>query len=176
MRLLVFDLEGTLVVREDGETVFVPGLKEVLRTLKTPETFLAIATLASRRTVQFLLVGGGLSEDFFAIASADDGPAKPNPQALVELMAQCGAEPTQTVMVGDTAGDMMFAKNARVWGIGVTWSGASARSLERAGAHCVVSTPAELAAEIARLLDEPEPVSVGKPSEGLEAAAKTPDP
>jgi phosphoglycolate phosphatase len=46
---------------------------------------------------------------------------KPNPHAMRTLMAEAGAEPQQTVMIGDSDVDVLTARNAGVWSLGCTF-------------------------------------------------------
>ncbi|WP_420238131.1 HAD-IA family hydrolase [Telmatobacter bradus] len=56
----------------------------------------------------FLRVYGG---DTFATR-------KPDPEGLLKLIAEAGATPTTTVMVGDSKGDVQVARNAGTWSLG----------------------------------------------------------
>ena len=64
---------------------------------------------------------------------------------MLELaMAQAGATPAQTVMIGDTSYDMAMAVAAGARAIGVDWGYHSRAALLAAGAETVVGTSAEL--------------------------------
>jgi phosphoglycolate phosphatase len=60
-------------------------------------------------------------------------------------MAQCGALPSETVMVGDSAVDVRAGKAAGVFTCGVTGGFRSREELEAAGCDLIVSNLAELA-------------------------------
>jgi phosphoglycolate phosphatase len=76
-----------------------------------------------------------LDEDrFVTLKTRDDGPGKPNPHMLIEAMAEVGADPANTIMIGDTTFDIVMAANAGVASIGVTWGYHGAAELKAAGA------------------------------------------
>src|SRR3546814_3445787 len=74
----------------------------MLDALVHPEVFLGIATGKNRRGLDRVLQRHGLAPRFHNFKTADDGPGKPHPHLLQAAMAEVGAEPAQTVMVGDT--------------------------------------------------------------------------
>ena len=57
---------------------------------------------------------------------------------VLQAMAETGAEPERTVVVGDTTYDMEMARAAGARGIGVSWGHHPARDLLAAGAERVV--------------------------------------
>ena len=59
-------------------------------------------------------------------------------------MADAGATPETTVMIGDTSFDMQIARAAHVRAIGVSWGYHAAEDLHAAGAHAVAAHPREI--------------------------------
>ena len=59
-------------------------------------------------------------------------------------MADAGASPETTVMIGDTSFDMLMARAANVRAIGVSWGYHAAEDLHAAGAHAVAAHPREI--------------------------------
>ena len=57
-------------------------------------------------------------------------------------MAEAGAGPAATVMIGDTSYDMAMARAAGVTAIGVGWGYHAPALLLGAGAHHIADTPA----------------------------------
>ena len=53
--------------------------------------------------------------------TVDNAPSKPDPGMLVNAMRETGAEPRDTVMIGDTSYDMEMTRAAGVGAIGVAW-------------------------------------------------------
>ena len=58
---------------------------------------------------------------FHATRTADETASKPNPQMLIELMNEFGAEPERTLMIGDTTHDLQLAANAGTARVGVSY-------------------------------------------------------
>jgi phosphoglycolate phosphatase len=66
---------------------------------------------------------------------------------MLELaMAEAGAAPGTTAMIGDTSYDMMMAKSAGCAAIGVAWGYHNAEELRDGGADVVVESPSDLVA------------------------------
>ena len=59
-------------------------------------------------------------------------------------MADAGAAPETSLMIGDTSFDMAMARAAGVTAIGVTWGYHDSDSLWRAGAHQVAEHPLDI--------------------------------
>ena len=59
-------------------------------------------------------------------------------------MAEAGAEPATTMMIGDTSFDMMMAKAAGVTAVGVAWGYHDQAELTAAGADFIAHHPDEI--------------------------------
>ena len=94
------------------ESSLFSGAQEVLDTIKGHDLKLGIATGKARSGLRRVLAQTGLSDCFDATRCADETLSKPHPQMLLELMAELGVAPRQTIMVGDTEYDMEMATNA----------------------------------------------------------------
>jgi len=73
---------------------------------------------------------------------------KPDPGGLLRLMAETGAAPGDTWMVGDSATDVAVARAAGVRVAGVTW-GFHPVSLRAAGPDRLIDRPLDLASLLA---------------------------
>ena len=118
------------------EQLYEGALDSVAR-LAEDNWLLAIATGKSRRGLEAIFKSHDLEQYFDTIWCADDGPGKPNPFMCVEAMSAVGAEPIQTLMIGDAVHDMRMARAAGITALGVTWGFGHAPELEAAGAHTV---------------------------------------
>jgi phosphoglycolate phosphatase len=124
-----------------------PGAREAVEALGAdPGVLLGVATGKSRRGVDLFLAREGLAVLFATLQTADDAPSKPHPGMLLRAMAETGAAPAATVMIGDTTYDMAMARSAGVDAIGVDWGYHSPQELLEAGASAV-------ARDFAHLLD-----------------------
>lgn len=130
-----------------------PGIGDVVAALaRRDDTLLGIATGKSRRGVARLLDREGWHQYFVTIQTADENPSKPDPAMILNAMAQTGADPASTLMVGDTTYDIEMARGAGVGAIGVGWGYHEPERLQLVGADTVVAaTDALLAAIDARL-------------------------
>ena len=102
-----------------------------------PDLVLGIATGKSKRGVARLLTQEGWEGHFVTIQTADDHPSKPHPSMILKAMAETGAAPHETLMIGDTTYDMEMALNAGVGAIGVCWGYHAGERLIDAGADLV---------------------------------------
>ena len=82
---------------------------------------LGIATGKSRRGLDHVLAAHGLAPMFATTQVADDHPSKPHPSMIRAALAETGADPAQSVMIGDTSFDMDMGRAAGVRTIGVSW-------------------------------------------------------
>jgi phosphoglycolate phosphatase len=126
-----------------GALAFVAAMRE------RNDVRLGIATGKSRRGVAHLVARHGWDRLFATIQTSDDAPSKPDPAMLLQAMAETGAEPARTVMIGDSTYDMMMARGAHVGAIGVGWGYHNTDQLEAAGADAIVADYAALTDHIA---------------------------
>ncbi|MEH3101969.1 HAD-IA family hydrolase [Sphingomonas adhaesiva] len=124
------------------------GMVAVLEELVSHGWLLGVATGKSDRGLAHLLAHHGLGDRFVTLQTADRHPSKPHPAMLVAAMAEAGAAPHMTVMIGDTSYDMQMARAADVRGIGVGWGYHDAATLRAAGAGVVVDDAAALVAHL----------------------------
>ncbi len=117
------------------------------------DTVLGIATGKSKRGVARLLAQEGWHGHFVTIQTADDHPSKPHPSMIRQAMAEAGAEPHDTVMIGDTTYDMEMARNAGVGALGVGWGYHAPDRLTRAGAHAVILNGSDIVGAIEARLE-----------------------
>ncbi len=90
----------------------------------------------------------GMKEFFFEVYGGNSFTTKkPDPLGAKQLLAQAGCAPAETVMIGDSSNDVLTARNAGLWSIGVTY-GFAPQSLELTPPDLVVDHPAELTAAL----------------------------
>ena len=148
-----FDLRHSV---EHQEPLY-DGVRETILTLASrSDCLLGVATGKSQRGVRAILTHHGLLSHFATIKTADDAPSKPHPGMILEAMREAGAEPGDTIMIGDTTYDIEMARAAGVTSVGVTWGYHKEAVLRQSGADHVVRNTTELAASIDGLLFAPE--------------------
>jgi phosphoglycolate phosphatase len=113
------------------------GARATVDALKAAGWRLGVATGKARRGVEVFIERHGFSGVFDAAFCADDGPGKPDPHMLNCVIAAVGADPTQTVMIGDTSFDMAMACAAGARAQGVSWGFHTVEEIRAGGAHHV---------------------------------------
>lgn len=144
---------ASLAQDADREPLY-PGAREALDRLKLQAgTVLGIATGKGLTGVARILGNHGLAGHFVTLQTPDHNPSKPHPGMLLRAMAEAGAEPADTIMVGDTVFDIELARAAGVRSIGVGWGYHAPAHLLKAGAGALIHDYAELDDAIEHLLE-----------------------
>jgi len=140
-------------MREAGDhhEPLYPGTREALDALDGAGYLLGIATGKAMRGLSAVLERHNLAGRFVTLQTADRGPGKPHPDMLLRAMAETGAEPRHTIMIGDTTFDMLMARYARTAAIGVGWGYHAVEDLRGAGAQMVIERFADLPPALAGL-------------------------
>ena len=90
------------------------GARETVEALGEAGYLLAVATGKGRRGLDAAFEFSGIGRHFHASRCADESFSKPNPAMLFDLMERLGAQPSRTLMIGDTTHDLLMAENAGV--------------------------------------------------------------
>jgi phosphoglycolate phosphatase len=99
-----------------------PGVREALAALKTGGVAMAVLTNKPVRFSRDLIAGLGLKDYFFQIYGGNSfEQKKPHPYGVHKLVEEAGAELDSTWMVGDSAVDVLTARNAGIRCCGVTF-------------------------------------------------------
>lgn len=100
------------------------GCLEVLKNLSETGLKLGILSAATTQEVRKFVDNHRLSDYIQLEMGVDEGPSKPDPVLFLQACEKLGVEPSATLMVGDSVGDMQMARNAKAAGcIGITWVG-----------------------------------------------------
>jgi phosphoglycolate phosphatase len=139
----------------DHREPLYPGVRDIIESLGAREdVVLGIATGKSQRGVAAVLEREGLKGHFATIQTADTHPSKPHPSMILQAMAETGADPADTLMIGDTTYDILMAREAKVTALGVAWGYHEAHMLRGAGAHDVSADSSALRLAIERFVDD----------------------
>ncbi|MDR0983869.1 MAG: HAD family hydrolase [Ruminococcus sp.] len=114
------------------------GIIELLEEL-TKENKLAVLTNKNQDITDSLIEFLGIGKYFTQITGVTDGPVKPQPDVLWDIIKSNGFEVADAIMVGDSAVDINTAKNAGVTSIGVSYGYGDV-----SGADCIASSPKEI--------------------------------
>ncbi len=98
-----------------------PGMDRCLSALKGKGYKLAVATLKAEDLARRLLDGLGVGGYFDVICGMDDRDSLSKSDIVRRCMAELGAAPEETVLVGDSVHDAQGAKQAGVAFLGVTY-------------------------------------------------------
>lgn len=148
-----FDLRHSV---EHQEPLYTGARETIVTLANRGDCLLGVATGKSQRGVRAILTHHDLLSHFATIKTADDAPSKPHPGMILDAMHEAGAEPHDTIMIGDTTYDIEMARAAGVTPIAVTWGYHTEDALKASGAEHVVSDYTELAASIDGLLFAPQ--------------------
>ncbi len=114
---------------------------------------LGVATGKSRRGLAATLERFGLDDFFATLQTADDAPSKPHPEMVHRAIAETGATPATTIVIGDTTFDIEMAVAAGATALGVSWGYHDVSDLHAAGAQCVLNEFLEVDQAVAAALE-----------------------
>lgn len=127
-----------------------PGIREALETLKAQGHRLFVATSKPEVLANEVLSHFDLARYFEQIAGATlDGSRSHKADVITYLLSLTGAV-GQTVMVGDTAFDVLGAAQHGIPTIGVSWGYGEVCDMEKAGAIAIAHTMEEMVEVINR--------------------------
>ena len=134
-----------LVAMDDYRAGYLyDGIPALLDALEADGWLLGIATGNSDRGLQRILAHHGLERRFVTLQTADRHPSKPHPSMALTALAEAGADPAHSLMIGDTSFDMAMGKAAGMTSIGVEWGYHDRAALIEAGADHIAATPADI--------------------------------
>ncbi|PWE16671.1 haloacid dehalogenase [Marinicauda salina] len=126
-------------VEQRAETGFseplYEGAKDTVERLADEGWLLGVATGKARRGLDIVFDHHGLHRYFQTFQTVDHGPGKPHPRMVLDAMAETGAAPAETVVIGDTSFDMEMARAAKTRALGVAWGFHTPDEIEAGGAH-----------------------------------------
>ncbi len=126
-------------------TVAYDGIEALLDRLDADQTATAVISNKPNQFVPEILSALYPRHTFLsAWGQQDEFPRKPSPESLEALIEQSGYQKGETLYVGDSNVDVMFAHNAGVRVCGVSWGFRGAHELREAGADVVVNSAEEL--------------------------------
>jgi phosphoglycolate phosphatase len=120
------------------------GILPLLDALEERGWLLAVATGKSDRGLRHCLERHGIHRRFLSLQTADRHPSKPHPSMALTAMADCGAHPERSIVIGDTGWDMGMARAGDMYAIGALWGYHEADDLTAAGAHMLAAEPGQV--------------------------------
>jgi phosphoglycolate phosphatase len=125
-----------------------PGMRDLLVDLAGRGVLLGVATGKGLKGLRQTLAMHGIADCFVTLQTPDNAPGKPDPGMVLQAIADAGARPEATCVVGDTSFDIEMARAAGVAAIGVAWGYHDPVLLRAAGAHHVAVDADDLAAAL----------------------------
>nr|WP_230967275.1 HAD family hydrolase [Nostoc commune] len=117
--------EAEKYIEKTPSPLFVGSL-DLLKYLQEGGLKLGILSAATTEEVHNFVENHQLNDYILLEMGVDEGPSKPDPVLFLQACQALGVEPSATLMVGDSVGDMQMARNAKAAGcIGITWVGKS---------------------------------------------------
>ena len=124
-------------------TLLYPGMRDALDAVAARAS-MAVLTNKPGDFSRAIVSALGLDGRFIGVVGGDDlKTRKPDPEGLVKLCANAGVLPSQAALVGDSAVDILTAKNAGVVSVGVLW-GYDREGIERERPDVTIAHPVEL--------------------------------
>ena len=128
------------------------GAAELLRSLKETGKTVALATSKPQIFADQIVKKYGLAPYFDLVLGSElDGTRTDKAQVIAEVMRSLGADPDETVMIGDREHDIIGAKANGIRSVGVSFGYAADGELELAGADYIVDDMDELRILLASL-------------------------
>ena len=126
------------------ENIPYAGIEDLLRTLKAQGHRLYVATSKPESTAVEILNKFELSQYFTRICGASMDSGRDSKEAVIAYLLELEGRAQKTVMVGDTAFDVIGAAAHDIPTIGVAWGYGNVDEMRRAGACAIAQTPEEL--------------------------------
>ncbi|MGC9522417.1 MAG: HAD family hydrolase [Anaerolineae bacterium] len=122
----------------------IEGIHPVIARL-SPQAQLAVVSTRSQADAMAFLRHEDLDRHFELVVTQETTKRlKPHPEPIQYAAQQMSLPPDHCVMVGDTTVDILAARRAGAWAIGVLCGFGEERELRRAGAHLVLASTADL--------------------------------
>ncbi len=129
----------------------LPGAAELLRALREKGVPHGIATSGRRPEIDASLESLGVGAETVVVERGDVLRAKPEPDLFLACQERIGVAPEECYVVGDATWDLLAARRARMFSIGVLSGGYGEDELTRAGAFRVYRDAEELAESLDEL-------------------------
>jgi pyrophosphatase PpaX len=143
---------SAFIAEHAGESAAFEGLQDLLEDLKELGLQLAILTGGNHK-IAAMLEHHGIAEYFASVVHCErvEKP-KPDPEGFLLAAKECGVEPGEAIMVGDTVQDLMTGKNAGAAAtIAITHGIGTPEDLAACNPEYTVGSLEELAALLAKI-------------------------
>lgn len=140
---------STIISTPGRKEPLFPGVPELIEALHAmPGLTLAVATGKSRRGMARVFDHYGWHGVFASVQTADTNASKPDPEMILNALAETGFQASDAIFIGDTTFDMEMGCAAHVESWGVSWGYHTVDALRAAGAQQILNSTDEVYAGI----------------------------
>jgi phosphoglycolate phosphatase len=120
-------------------TRLFPGVRGTLERFRSLGKRIAVASTKRGAGIRRATDHFGITPLFARLQGSDGLPYKPDPAIIHLILEAEGWDPGGTIMVGDTAVDVMAGKNAGIATVGVTYGAMSEDQIQAANPDFIIS-------------------------------------
>ena len=141
----VFGIAEKYELEAAASTNLLPGVIDTLKALKLSGLKIALCTLNSQKTTDYILTRFKLTEYFDTTVPRDSViSVKPHPEHLEKALNALSISATETMVIGDSVSDIKVAKELNTLAIGLTTGVSTQEQLAREGANYVITSITDL--------------------------------
>ena len=140
----VAQFSARYAAHKEDKTCPYPGIPELLQALGCAGVQMAVFSNKAHSLARSIISRYFGSAFRCVYGNMPGVPVKPAPDGLLPILRELGADPAETLFVGDSSVDIRTGHNAGTRTCGVTWGYRPRASLEAAGAEFMADTVAEL--------------------------------
>ena len=144
----VAQFSARYAAHKEDKTCPYPGIPELLQALGCAGVQMAVFSNKAHSLARSIISRYFGSAFRCMYGNMPGVPVKPAPDGLLPILRELGADPADTLYVGDSNVDVETAHNAGLVCCGVLWGFRGEAELTAAGADHLAATPKELAALI----------------------------
>jgi phosphoglycolate phosphatase len=128
-----FDRAAEKIVPDRQSSPMFAGSLEVIQSLAATNLKLGIISADSTEGIKAFMEREKIDSYFQLALGSNENLSKPNPQLYLKACRLLNVQPKNTLMVGDSLGDIQMARQANARGtIGLTWHNSKANHLDLA--------------------------------------------
>ncbi len=128
-----------------SHTSLLPGAVETLKTLRKMGLKIALCTINSRKSTEFILNRFKIAEYFDSITSRENtSHVKPNPEHCQTSLEELKVTSAEAMVVGDSVADMKGARDLKVIAVGLSTGVSTRDQLIQEGANYIITSIIDL--------------------------------
>ena len=145
MEQLISTYRDYNLTHHDNQVIPYVGAPELIRRVRSLGFQTGLVTSKNRPGAIRGLKLAGIADQFDVLVCADDVEhPKPHPEPVLKALANLGAQPEQTLFIGDSIHDMRCGRDAGVLTAAVLWGPFGRGDLEMTSPDYWLETPEEL--------------------------------